>query len=469
MARAGLAAFSLVERLCEQRGPVLVMAGPGNNGGDGFVLATHLKRAAWPVTVAFAGNAADMPSDAAAAFRQWREAGGEVASDFDSGPWAIAVDALFGIGLTRPPAGKYADWIRRFNALACRRLALDIPSGLDAGTGRVLGSAVRATDTLSFIALKPGLLTLDGPDHCGSLHTDTLGLQDAAPQDSGRRIQPADFAEYLTNRPRNSHKGQFGDFAILGGATGMVGAAWIAGRAALVLGAGRVFVAALAVDAPALDPSYPELMMRTPDDINRVASVIAAGPGLGQSEAALSHLKRALSFSGPIVLDADALNLLSAHPGLRALVLSRSAPTVLTPHPAEAARLLDSSTAAIQDDRLRAAKMVSERYHAHVVLKGAGSVVTHPDGTWAINTAGNPGMAAAGMGDALTGIVASLLAQHWPAKMALEAGVHLHGAAADELARSSSGAIGITASEVALAARAVRNRWVGDIARGVRR
>ncbi|WP_267728591.1 NAD(P)H-hydrate dehydratase [Niveibacterium sp. 24ML] len=459
MQRAGLAAAAFASRIAAPEGPILVLVGPGNNGGDGLVLATELKRMGRTVVVALAGDADKLPPDASEALRRWHEAGGTLRDSVPSLPWALAVDALLGIGLTRPVTGLIAEWITDFNRLRCPRLAIDVPSGLDADTGAIHGIAARATHTISFIALKPGLLTLEGPDQAGDLQLSDLELPTDAISEAGRWIAPADFTEFAGPRRLNSHKGHFGDAGIIGGQAGMVGAAWIAGRAALALGSGRVFVGCLAPDAPAIDPLTPELMMRSANEVHSLASALAIGPGLGQDEAANVHLSRALAFRGPLVLDADALNLLGANPSMHTALSLRTDATVMTPHPAEAARLLQCSTAQVQAQRLEAAKEIAGRYRAHVVLKGCGSIIADPQGAWAINRSGNPGMASAGMGDALTGFVVSLLGQHWPAGAALEAAVHLHGAAADALAVGKTGPIGLTASEVIHAARRVRNGW----------
>lgn len=465
MERAGAAAARwALELAAERPGPILILAGPGNNGGDGFVAARHLLQAGRGVVMVFDGDPQHLLSDAAAAYTAWRAAGGQVAREFLPGSWALAIDALFGIGLKRPLEGKFAEWVERFNACNCPRLALDCPSGLDADTGRILGCAVRATHTLSFIALKPGLLTLDGPDCCGVVQTDALGLPLERHAASGTTLAPALFAPCLAPRRLNSHKGRYGDVGIVGGAPGMVGAAWLAGRAAVHLGAGRVFVGCLDDAAPALDPVCPELMVRPASEVPALASVLAFGPGLGQSDSAAGLLMRALPFDGPLVLDADALNLVGASPTMQARLAARTAPSLLTPHPAEAGRLLQQTVAQIQADRIAAASELASRYHAYIVLKGCGSVVAQPDGSWVVNTSGHPGMASGGMGDVLTGLLASLLAQGWPAGRALQAAVHLHGAAADALAHNSVGPVGLTASEVSLAARRVFNQWITEAA-----
>ncbi|WP_417066689.1 NAD(P)H-hydrate dehydratase [Niveibacterium terrae] len=459
MERAGRAAADwALELLPGRSGPILVAVGPGNNGGDALVAARHLKAAGREVVCALAGDPQRFPADAAAAWQAWRDAGGESVTKLPERAWALAIDGLFGIGLKRPPEGLPLEWIDRLGRLDCPVLALDLPSGLDADSGQVLGRAVRASHTLTFIGLKPGLLTLDGPDHCGEIRIADLGLP--AWPSPGQRISVEDFRGELKPRPRNSHKGDWGEVGILGGAPGMLGAAWLAGRAALALGAGRVYVGALDESAPALDPLHPELMMVSAEEVAGHASVLAVGPGLGRSETALRLLRAALDFQGPLLLDADALNLLGSDPQLEQGVRARTRPTILTPHPAEAARLLQQSTREVQNDRLKACRALAARYRCEVVLKGCGSILASPDGAWAINTSGHPGMGAAGMGDVLSGLVASLLAQGWEARQALHGGVHLHGAAADACSAAGCGPIGLSASELIGSARATYNRWL---------
>jgi hydroxyethylthiazole kinase-like uncharacterized protein yjeF len=230
----------------------------------------------------------------------------------------------------------------------------------------------------------------------------------------------------------------------------MVGAALLAGRAALKAGAGKVLLGLLTDQAPSVDYAQPELMLRTPTALleDSGLSALVAGPGLGIRDAASKALKRALTLEIPLTLDADALNLIAAQRPLQMALAKRKYPTLLTPHPAEAARLLQTDTADIQADRVGAALGLAERTHAHVVLKGNGSVIATPAGKWWINTSGNPGMASAGMGDVLAGLAGSLLAQGYSAESALLLAVHVHGAAADALASKGTGPVGLTASEV---------------------
>lgn len=246
----------------------------------------------------------------------------------------------------------------------------------------------------------------------------------------------------------------------------MTGAALLAGRAALKLGCGRVLTGLVDDAAPAVDFTQPELMLQRPDDVIELATVLALGPGLGDGEAAARLLERAIRRPRPIVLDADALNIVAASENLRTLVAAREAPTVMTPHPGEAGRLLRSNTAGVQSDRVASALELARTLNAVVVLKGSGSVIAMPDGRWLINSTGHPGMASAGMGDVLTGLIASLIAQGWPAESGLIAAVHLHGAAADRLAREGIGPVGLTASEVAEASRGIFNAWTIQATKG---
>jgi hydroxyethylthiazole kinase-like uncharacterized protein yjeF len=461
MERAGLAAAQIARDVVADRGRgILVVAGPGNNGGDAFIVARHLKAWWLKVDLVFAGDAARLSADAQAALAAWRDSGGDIQTRIPPhGRWDVVVDGLFGIGLQRDVTGQYAETVAAINALESRVLALDVPSGLDSETGRVRGCAVRADHTATFIGLKAGLLTLDGPDYCGEIHLCTLDLDaTAAPAVRGAVIGSDIIRTVLPARRANSHKGDYGSLGILGGAPGMAGAALLAGRAALQLGTGRVYVGLLATEGLVCDPVQPELMLRPAHEILQLdhLNCVAIGPGLGQSPDAHRLLAATLQHDSPLVVDADALNLIAVDGKLQQLAAKRSSPTLLTPHPAEAARLLARDTAGVQADRIAAACEIAARYRAAVVLKGAGSVCALADDRWFINTSGNAGMASAGMGDVLTGIVAALLAQGADVKSALLAGVHLHGAAGDALA-AEQGKIGITASECITAARKLFN------------
>lgn len=269
------------------------------------------------------------------------------------------------------------------------------------------------------------------------------------------------FSPALPPRERDSHKGDFGSVAIIGGADGMVGAALLAARAALLSGAGRVYAALLAENAPAVDLLHPEIMLRSPDELAELPQLncVVLGPGLGQSPAAIKLLEYWIAQNRSLLLDADALNLLSTHTHLKAAIQSRKTASVITPHPGEAARLLNCSAARIQQDRSECALKLAKELNAICVLKGANSICAHPNGEWFINTSGNPGLASAGMGDVLSGIIASFITQGLSAFDAVKLGVYLHGAAADALVDRGIGPVGLTASEIFLEVRNLINQY----------
>ena len=463
MERAGKAAADLAITLLGNRYAVLVLAGPGNNGGDALAAARHLKDRWFRVTVVLAGDPARLPQDAAAALQAWREGGGDVLSAIPAGGrWDLVLDGLFGIGLERDLGGMYLELVRQVNRMETPVLSLDIPSGLDSETGQPFRAAIRADHTLTFIALKPGLFTAYGPDYCGQVHLATLDLPPGLlPPGKGHLIGANDVASYLKPRPLNSHKGMLGSVGVLGGAESMTGAALMAARSALLLGAGRVFLGLLAENAPSVDFLQPELMLRNPDSLLETdLDCLVIGPGLGQSAPALGFLEQALKSGLKLVIDADALNLLGSHAELQNLLKARAAPSILTPHPAEAGRLLNCSNHEIQQDRIGSAQVLAGRLNSLLVLKGAGTVCAWPDETWHINPSGNPGLSSAGMGDILCGMIAALLGQRLSAEKATLLAVYLHGRAADELVKNGTGPIGLTASEVTIMARALLNRWV---------
>ena len=436
MERAGAAAAELAEKIVAGQ-DILVLAGPGNNGGDARIAAARLQERFFRVTVA--GSPGEIPPGRT---------------------WGLVIDGLFGIGLARNIAGEYATLVEYANRQRCPVLALDVPSGIQSDTGQVLGCAVRATHTLTFIALKPGLLTLAGPDCSGEVSVAELGLDAPTLQRPSAWVAgPELFEGVLKRRPRDFHKGAAGSLGILGGARGMTGAALLAGRAALKLGAGRIYVGLL--EPVAVDAAAPELMLRHADDVLGLdLDAIVVGPGLGRTDHAATLVGAVLAAEMPCVLDADALNLMADDKDLRLACERRSGDTLLTPHPAEAGRLLGSSTEQVQADRLAAARALSKRYNAHAVLKGNGSLVVAHDGHLFMNRSGNPGMASAGMGDVLSGILGALLAQRYAGEAALTLGVHLHGCAADELAASGAGPVGLAAGELIEPARRIWNRWL---------
>ncbi len=486
MQRAGLAAATLAASLCRDHGAqILILAGPGNNGGDALEAACHLRAQSYAISVVLAGDAARLPPDALTAHRRFIAAGGVTLDAIPTTPagarWSLIIDGLFGIGLQREIDGRHAELVAAANALAenqhCPLLALDCPSGLDADTGQVRGAVIRASHTITFIADKPGLHTHDGPDHCGivsiaRLDLDVVKMSGLIVKSPGQTVCSTLFSKHLRARQKNSHKGSHGSAGLLGGANGMLGAVFLAGRAALKLGTGRVYLGLLDPTAPPFDPQQPELMLRQAAALFAAdLTALACGPGMGSSHAAFVLLEKACGLNLPLVLDADALNLLAAHGEIKRALAARASfttptgkllPTLLTPHPTEAARLLDSNTATVQADRIGAALALAHNYDAYIALKGCGTVIATPDGRWYINTTGNPGLATAGTGDVLTGMIVALLAQGWPGLEALLAAVHLHGAAADERVAQGYGPLGLSAGELIDSARSCLNRWIGS-------
>ncbi len=469
MRRAGEAASRYaLELLGERRDkPVLVLAGPGNNGGDALELAANLADSGVDATVLFQPGQREISDEAQSAHERARSGTVGFIDMLPPGSdWGLVVDGLFGIGLARPIEGDYRDMVEAVNAMRCPVLALDVPSGLDADTGAVVGPdgvAVRATHTITFLGDKPGLHTLDGRDHAGHVRVEMLGVGPELLPSSSARLGTAElFAHRLAARRHNSHKGSFGDVAVVGGAQGMAGAPVLAARGALHAGAGRVFVAMLD-GGPGYDSVQPELMFRQADGFDFAGRTLVIGPGMGDSASAMRVLAKALDSDSPLLIDADAINLIGASPDLLARLAGRGAHTVLTPHPLEAARLLGRDTGAIQSDRLAAAREIALRTRATVILKGSGSVIAQPDGACAINPTGNAGLATAGSGDVLAGICGALLAQGWPAWEAAVGAAWIHGAAADLLVAHGVGPIGMTAGELPAAARAVLNLLVAEV------
>jgi hydroxyethylthiazole kinase-like uncharacterized protein yjeF len=470
MEKAGLAAAEIArdQLLIQDRIHVLVLAGPGNNGGDAFVTARHLHAWWFNVTLLFTGERAGLSADAHQALDAWLAAGGEIHSEMPQGKkWDAVVDGLFGIGLDRHGrdlSDRYADLVNAVNDMHLPVLAIDIPSGLGSDTGNVRGVAIKAAMTVTFIGLKPGLLTGDGPDYCGKIFLQDLDLDVPALKSARAWMMDRIYAQTLLppRRPANSHKGMFGSVGIIGGAAGMIGAALLAGSATLKLGAGRVYLGVIAGDALGVDTAQPELMLRPIEELFKLENLncLVVGPGLGTEPNAHFWLGCALESKLPLVLDADALNLIAAHPGVFSSLHRRTAPSILTPHPAEAARLLGTDVAAVQQDRMTAAAELATKFNCCVVLKGAGSVCAIPGGRLYINTTGNSGLSSAGTGDILSGITGALLAQGSSPEDALLLAVYLHGAAADALLQQLGGPVGMTASEITNAARSLLNNWI---------
>lgn len=453
---------------------VLVLAGPGDNGGDALEAAAHLSFTGAQVTLIHFPPA---DPDAASAERKAAleravasEARFRAADDANIGgsEWNLVIDGLFGIGLKRPIRGALRTLVETVNQLRCSVLALDVPSGLDADTGRVVGPdgiAIRATHTVTFIGNKPGLHTCDGRDYAGLVDIARLEIDASHFAPVALHLNDVKFfARHLRTRRHNSHKGSYGSVAVIGGAHGMSGAPVLASRAAINSGAGRVYTL-FVEDALAADPGQPELMCRAAQGFDLSQATLVIGPGLGGTAAARALLADAIACDSALVIDADALNLLAGDTALQSALAQRPAAAVLTPHPLEAARLLGTSIGAVQADRLAAARTLATRLRAVVVLKGSGTVIAAPDGDAVINTTGNPALATAGTGDVLAGLCGALLAQGWPQWEAALAAVWLHGMAADVLVTEGCGPIGLTAGELIPAIRTALNRMVQHHAR----
>ena len=426
MQRAGLAVVRLASAVAPHARTVWAVCGPGNNGGDGLEAAMHLHHQGRHVLVRWLGDAGRMPEDAAQSLQRARAAG-VVFSDqspADLTPQDLCIDALLGLGSNRPCSGAIATSIADIHRCAATVLAVDLPSGLDADTGTGV-NAVRAHHTLSLLTLKPGLFTGDGQDRAGHVWLDDLQAQAHAPAPNAWLAG----APPTTVRLHASHKGTYGDVAVVGGAPGMRGAALLAGAAALHAGAGRVYLSLVGKDGGELAAWQPELMARPFAALPLASLTVACGCGGGTHVA--QALPRILEEAASLVLDADALNAVAGDLRLQALLRARSLPTVLTPHPLEAARLLGCSTGQIQGDRLAAAGEIAERFRAVVILKGSGTVIATPGRLTCINPTGSARLATAGTGDVLAGMVAAALAARAPAFDAACAAVYRHGAAAD--------------------------------------
>ena len=454
-------------------GRVLVLTGNGNNAGDGYVLALEYFLAGQPVAVWPWSGPESLSPDALAARQDYEKAGGTLLPQAAAGQAAAEswqadwlADALLGTGINRPVTGDYARAIDWMNAQSASVFSLDIPSGLDADTGQPQGRAVKATATITFIALKPGLFTAGGPDYCGELFYADLDV----PTETLQTVEPAAWlleaqgmeTDPLT-RARDCHKGHFGHVLVVGGNTGMRGAAVLAAGAALRSGAGKVTVASPAPGRDAIITHRPEIMTADPKELPRISgtgTVLAIGPGLGRNTLATRLFDQALELARknahPCVLDADALTLLAEASSASGKNTGKKtdkktdtaarlpANTVLTPHPKEAATLLGSDTPGVQANRLRAANELATRFQCVTVLKGNGTVIAAPDQPALICPFGTPGMATAGMGDVLTGVIAALMGQGLAPAEAARTGVLMHALAAEMAAKSN----GLIASDV---------------------
>jgi hydroxyethylthiazole kinase-like uncharacterized protein yjeF len=453
MSRAGRAAFERLLEYWPEPSSIQVLCGTGNNGGDGFVMADLAHKKGIPVTVVQVGEAGKIGGDALLA-RQQALANGVSFEVFGQAPLAgegVIVDALLGTGLGGEVRGTYVDAIGAINASGAPVLAVDIPSGLCSDTGRVLGIAVRADLTVTFIGLKRGLFTLDAADHTGAVYFTDLAVPEEVYRQvacDSHRLELEALLERLPPRPANAHKGLYGMVLVVGGDYGMAGAAALAAEAALRCGAGLVRVATRPEHVAALVARTPEAMPIGVSSRQELAvlldpaDVLVVGPGLGQSAWSGQLLQAAAASGKPMVLDADGLNLLATGRGVAAGPRDN---WVLTPHPGEAARLLGSTTAEVQADRFAAVRELQQSFGGVALLKGNGSLIAG-GGQVLLSDYGNPGMASGGMGDVLSGVIGSLLAQQLPALEAAALGVCLHGAAADLAAED--GQRGLLASDL---------------------
>jgi ADP-dependent NAD(P)H-hydrate dehydratase / NAD(P)H-hydrate epimerase len=439
MARAGEAALTQLRSCWPSAQRIVVVCGPGNNGGDGYVLARLARAERIDIVAVTVTDPSQLTGDARRAHDDFVAAGGAVQ------PWRddclqqadVIVDAIFGVGLSRAVTGVVSDAISAINDSGAHVFAIDIPSGLHADSGEVLGAAVIAERTLTFLGLKLGFYLGEGPNYTGIVMFDSLDVPVEAVAHvplSAKLIDENALEQLLPRRRRTSHKGQQGSVLVIGGGIGMAGAARLAAEAALRTGAGLVTVATRIENVDAIISGRPELMCRGVQNEKELHAliarndVVAIGPGLGQDEWAWRMLDCALRSDRPTVIDADALNLLAQAP-------RTGSRWILTPHPGEAGRLLGKSTAEIQRDRLGAAREIAARYGGTVALKGAGTLVVSGDEPPAICDRGNPGMASPGMGDVLTGVIAGILAQSSDLPGAARVGVLVHATAGDMAAR----------------------------------
>ncbi len=447
MQRAANALFAAILQYYPQTRSVCIVCGTGNNAGDGYVLAGLARAAGWRVSVLAVSTPVQLQNDAQTAYQDYLAVGGQVDVFTGDLPWAdLVVDALFGTGLTRPLQAEFAAAVEAINAYPKPVIAVDIPSGLNGNTGQPLGLAVKAALTVTFIGLKQGLLTGQARDYVGDLVLADLALPANVLQQIPTQTYTLStnlLTQLLPKRSRCAHKGKFGHVLLIGGQAGMAGAIRLAGEAALRTGSGLVTVGTDPSHAAWLNLTRPELMVTAlqANELNELLAgktIIGLGPGLGQTAVAQAIWANTLKTNLPLVLDADALNLLAQAPQQRSN-------WILTPHPAEAARLLAGSTQEIEQDRFAAIRALQQKYGGVIVLKGAGSLIAD-DEQIALCLAGNPGMSTAGMGDVLTGIIASLLGQGLSLWEAACAGVLIHALAGDKAAKQ--GERGMLASDL---------------------
>ncbi|MFZ9611237.1 MAG: NAD(P)H-hydrate dehydratase [Methylococcales bacterium] len=445
MSRAGHEVFQCLKNKWPAVKSIAVFCGAGNNAGDGFIVAKLALDAGLSVTVYSLTDSQTIKGDALIAYQNYVDAHGVIIPFQDKGliDVDVIVDALLGIGLDRPVTGLYALAIQAINKSIARVIAVDNPSGLNADTGHVMGFAVKADCTVTFIGLKQGLFTGNAANYCGEISYASLGVPDSifgGNSPSASRV----IKKPLPIRDRCSHKGNYGHVLIVGGDFGYSGAVKMAGEAALRVGTGLVSIATRKEHVGLLNLNRPELMCHGVEGAEQLwgliakASVIVIGPGLGQSDWSKELFMVTINAQKPLIIDADALNLLALAP-------FTNTNWILTPHPGEAARLLNCSTLDIQQDRFASASALQDKYKGIVILKGSGTLITS-ENDCAVSTTGNPGMASGGMGDVLTGIIAGFVAQGLTLKEGAQQGVYVHGEAADLAAKE--GERGLLASDL---------------------
>ncbi|ETO92296.1 bifunctional ADP-dependent NAD(P)H-hydrate dehydratase/NAD(P)H-hydrate epimerase [Legionella oakridgensis] len=450
MERAGMAALNTLLSIYPKVRSIAVFCGGGNNGGDGYVVARLAQQKGIAVIVYQYKAIEELPPTARHA-ATLAVAAGVSCQFFDDAldsDVELIVDGLLGIGLQDDVRDPIAHVISLMNDSGLPVLSLDVPSGLDVNTGRVCGICVQADVTVTYIAQKIGMFTLDGPDYCGEIvcHDLQIGhcLADITP--AAYQLNGQQLKQIITPRRKNSHKGMYGHVLIIGGGPGMPGAVYLAACAALRVGAGAVTIATWPEHAKSVLPLLPEAMIYAIHDEEELlpllarATVCVIGPGLGEDEWARQLFSVAIAAQLPLVIDASALRLLAQSP-------QQDDNWILTPHPGEAAGLLACSTAEIQADRCKAAQRIQQKYGGNVILKGVGTMVNVGTQEAYLCTAGNPGMASAGMGDVLSGVIGGLLAQGLQLADAARVGVWLHATAGDD-AVGKSGERGLLASDL---------------------
>lgn len=448
MKRAGAAAAELIMKRLEDAGVeqrrVTLLVGPGNNGGDALACACELREKGAVVNVVLPGGRRPTSALALAQLERWTQAGGTTYDDpYMTEKADCVVDGLFGTGLAKPITGDYLDAVLWFNERQALKVSLDIPSGLNPVTGHWTGSypGCSADVTITFLCVKSGLYMCEGADAAGEIVLNELDV--SVPLSPLSVIGTDEFPRVLRPRVKNSHKGDYGSVAVIGGTDGMLGASILAARAALISGAGRVTLECRAEHAPHVDMVYPEIMFATKPVNLEDFDAIVLGCGLGTSAEAKARVIEALNCQKPLILDADALNIIAADIKLQDMVLARRAPTVLTPHPGEAARLLRRDTAGVTADRVAACRELAVQTGAIVVLKGAGTVISmRSSRTW-INPTGSPMLATGGSGDVLAGMIGAMFAQGYDMVESVLAAVYFHGLSAEGLEA------GFTAGEIA--------------------